>query len=54
MSHEVGRTLRRIEEEERLLQAFLRGLQSLIPEPPVGWKEAAKPPGSAPRTGGRP
>lgn len=43
--------LRRQAELERI-KAFLLSLAEWMPEPPDGWREAAKPPGSAPRTGG--
>lgn len=36
------------------LQAYFQKLHTLIPEPPQGWREKALPPGSAPRTGGKP
>jgi hypothetical protein len=44
--------LRRQAELERI-EAFLLSLADWMPEPPKGWRENAKPPGSAPRTGGR-
>ena len=44
--------LRRQAELKRI-EAFLVSLAEWMPEPPTGWREAAKPPGSAPRTGGR-
>ena len=43
--------LRRQAELKRI-EAFLVSLAEWTPEPPTGWREAAKPPGSAPRTGG--
>ena len=41
-------------QEDARLAAYFRKLEELFPEPPRGWREAAKPPGSAPRTSGRP
>ena len=38
--------------ELKRIEAFLLSLAEWMPEPPKGWREAAKPPGSAPRTGG--
>jgi len=43
--------LRRQAELKRI-EAFLVSLEEWMPEPPTRWREAAKPPGSAPRTGG--
>jgi hypothetical protein len=43
--------LRRQDELKRV-EAFLRSLEEWMPEPPEGWRERAKPPGSAPRTSG--
>lgn len=40
--------------EDARLAAYFKKLEELIPEPPRGWREAAKPPGSTPRTSGRP
>lgn len=39
-------------DEQRRLRAFHRKLEELFPEPPEGWQERAKPPGSTPRTAG--
>jgi hypothetical protein len=39
-------------DEQRRLRAFHRKLEELFPEPPEGWLERAKPPGSTPRTAG--
>lgn len=39
-------------DEKRRLRAFHQKLAQLFPEPPEGWMERAKPPGSAPRTAG--
>jgi hypothetical protein len=36
------------------LKAYFEKLETLIPEPPHGWMKKALPPGSAPRTGGKP
>jgi len=42
------------EKQEQLrLEKFFRHLRATFPEPPKGWYEAAKPPGSATRTSGR-
>lgn len=46
--------LREAEAEEKRLWAYYQKLRELIPEPPADWRERAKPPGSAPRTSGRP
>ena len=43
--------LRRQAELKRV-EAFLLLLADWMPEPPEGWREAARPPGSALRTGG--
>lgn len=61
MRHEMEREqraaaarLREVEAEEKRLWAYYQKLRELIPEPPADWLERAKPPGSAPRTSGRP
>ena len=54
MSLTTARALRRAAEEERRLAAFFKALQRAIPEPPEDWRSTAKPPGSTPRTSGRP
>lgn len=41
-------------EEQRRFKAYWQALERAIPEPPLGWEKRAKPPGSAPRTSGRP
>lgn len=38
--------------EEARLAKFFGALQGAIPEPPEGWYERAKPPGSTPKTRG--
>ena len=38
--------------ELKCIEAFLLSLADWMPEPPKGWRETARPPGSAPRTGG--
>lgn len=42
----------RRQDELKRVEAFLVSLEDWMPEPPEGWREAARPPGSAPRTGG--
>jgi hypothetical protein len=54
VSLNTAKALRRAAEEERRLAAFFKALQRLIPEPPDDWRCTAKPPGSTPRTSGRP
>ena len=46
-----GAELRRQVELKRI-EAFLLSLAEWMPEPPEGWRKTARPPGSAPRTGG--
>ena len=46
--------LREVDAEEKRLWAYHQKLRELIPEPPIDWRDRAKPPGSAPRTSGRP
>jgi hypothetical protein len=50
----VSKALRRAQQDEERLTRFFQQLRTWMPEPPVGWLENANPPGSAPRTGGRP
>jgi hypothetical protein len=50
----TARQLRTEAEDEKRLADFFIKLETLIPEPPQGWREKALPPGSAPRTGGKP
>jgi hypothetical protein len=40
--------------EKERLQLYFSALKDWMPEPPPDWRENAKPPGSAPRTSGRP
>jgi len=54
MGRSVSKALRRAKQDEERLTAFLVQLAAWMPEPPPGWREAAKPPGSTPRTSGRP
>lgn len=54
MSPNTAKALRRAAEDERRLTAFLKALRWLIPEPPEDWRSTARPPGSTPRTSGRP
>lgn len=42
----------RRQDELKRVEAFLVSLEDWMPEPPEKWRETAKPPGSAPRTGG--
>lgn len=50
----VSKALRRARQDEERLERFFQQLHTWMPEPPIGWREDAKPPGSAPRTSGRP
>lgn len=54
MRRNVSKELRRAQQDEERLMRFFQQLLAWMPEPPIGWKEDAKPPGSAPRTSGRP
>lgn len=49
----VSKALRRAKQDEERLARFLNQLPTWMPEPPIRWRENAKPPGSAPRTSGR-
>lgn len=50
----VSKALRRARQDEERLARFFQQLHTWMPEPPIGWREDAKPPGSTPRTSGRP
>jgi hypothetical protein len=54
MGRNVSKALRRAQQDEERLERFLQQLLTWMPEPPIRWRENAKPPGSAPRTSGRP
>ena len=54
MGRNVSKALRKAKQDEERLTAFLVQLAAWMPEPPRGWREDAKPPGSTPRTSGRP
>lgn len=47
----MPRSIRKADEAARLAQ-FFDSLQGAIPEPPEGWRERAKPPGSTIKTRG--
>ncbi len=49
----MSKALRKAKQDEERLTAFLVQLAAWMPEPPHGWREDAKPPGSTPRTSGR-
>lgn len=53
MGRNVSKALRRAQQDEERLERFFEQLRTWMPEPPIGWREDAKPPGSAPRTSGR-
>ena len=54
MGRNVSKALRRAQQDEERLERFFQQLLTWMPEPPIRWRENAKPPGSAPRTSGRP
>ena len=54
MGRNVSKALRRAQQDEERLARFFEHLHTWMPEPPIRWRENAKPPGSAPRTSGRP
>lgn len=54
MGRNLSKALRRAQQDEERLERFFQQLLTWMPEPPVRWRENAKPPGSTPRTGGRP
>lgn len=54
LSDAERRAVRAAEAEEARLKAYFAKLAELIPEPPSDWRKRMKPPGSAPRTSGRP
>ena len=41
-------------DEQKRFKVFWEALERAIPEPPEGWEKRALPPGSTPRTSGRP
>lgn len=49
---EQRRMLDALTDEERRLEAYWTAVRRLIPEPPMGWQDRVRPPGSAPRTSG--
>lgn len=54
MGRNLSKALRRAQQDEERLERFFQQLLTWMPEPPVRWRENVKPPGSTPRTSGRP